>query len=139
MNLIGNLVNGFQSNITDVFGDEGGEIGKLSLRGDASKLPEMYPPPKATRRIPLRIDFFANKDKVNVGHFNNLSMPSHNGSGTPLLVQYNAEKSESESESKTHGGMKAMGDMTSSTMAMLNFNSDEVRTVLTPILKEIVQ
>ena len=127
MNPTGNLINGFQSNITDVFGDEGGEMGKIALRGDATKLPEMYPPPKATRRIPLRIDFFANSKKVNVGHFNNLSMPEHDPNGTPLLVQYLANKTD------THG-MKAMGGMTSSTMEMITFNSDEVRTVLTPTI-----
>jgi hypothetical protein len=126
MHLVGNLINGFQSNITDVFGDEGGEIGKLALRGDATKLPEMYPPPKATRRIPLRIDFFANSKQVNVGHFNNLSMPAHDANGTPLLVQYQANKTDT-----THG-MKPMGGMSSSTMEMITFNSDEVRTALTP-------
>jgi hypothetical protein len=126
MHLVGNLVNGFQSNITNVFGDEGGEIGKLALRGDATKLPEMYPPPKATRRIPLRIDFFANSKKVNVGHFNNYSMPAHDINATPLLVQYEAEKT------KTHG-KKPKGGKTSSTstMEMITFNSNEVRTVLT--------
>jgi hypothetical protein len=135
MHPIGNLINGFQSNITDVFGDEGGKLGKLALRGDATKLPEMYPPPNATRRIPLRIDFFANSKKVNVGHFNNLSMPAHDGSATPLLVQYEANKTQ------THG-MKPMAGMTSNTMAMINFNSDEVHTVLTPpnkLYKEIAE
>jgi hypothetical protein len=90
----------------------------------------MYPPPNATRRIPLRIDFFANSKQVNVGHFNNLSMPAHDGSATPLLEQYNANKTKTD----THG-MKPMGGMTSSTMEMITFNSDEVRTVLTPTSK----
>ena len=109
----------------DVFGDEGGEVGKEDLRGDVTKLPEMYPPPNATRRIPLRIDFFANSKQVNVGHFNNLSMPSHDGAATPLLVQYQSNR--------THG-MGPMG-MTSSKMEIMTFNSNEVRTVLIPFFK----
>ena len=121
--LVGNLVNGYQKDIDDLFGEEGGEIGKNGLRADVTSLPEMYPPPKATRAIPIRIDFFNNSNNVNVGHFNNASMPSHDGSGTPLLEQYLESRT-----TDTHGGKSGM-DMTSSKMKITSFDSNEVSTV----------
>ena len=71
---IGSLINGFQSGKPDPFGFEGGESGSLGFRADVDALPGLYPPPDATRIIPIRIDFNTNEQSVNVGHFNNISM-----------------------------------------------------------------
>ena len=116
------MVNGFQKDVDDLFGPEGGELGEEGLRGDVLSLPDKYPPPKATRRVPIRIDFFNNSKNVNVGHFNNISMPSHDGSGIPLLEQY--EKSRM---TDAHDGKSGM-TMASPEMAMITFDSNEVRT-----------
>ena len=129
--LVGNLVNGFQKDVKDLFGPEGGEVGTEGLRGDVLTLPDMYPPPKATRRVPMRIDFFNNSKNVNVGHFNNISMPSHDGSGVPLLVQYKKSKM-----TDSHGGKSGM-TMPSGKMLMTTFDSNEVRTEHTYLLFEI--
>ena len=72
--VIGSAINGFQSGKPDPFGFEGGELGLLGFRADVDALPGLYPPPDATRIIPIRIDFNPNTKKVNVGHFNNISM-----------------------------------------------------------------
>ena len=125
------MVNGFQKDVTDLFGPEGGELGDEGLRGDVLSLPDKYPPPKATRRVPIRIDFFNNSKNVNVGHFNNISMPSHDGSGIPLLEQY-----EDSRETDSHGGMSGM-TMPSGKMMITTFDSNEVRTVHTYLLFEI--
>ena len=129
--LVGNLVNGFQKEVKDVFGPEGGEVGIEGLRGDVLSLPDKYPPPKATRRVPMRIDFFNNSKNVNVGHFNNISMPSHDGSGVPLLVQYEESRDED-----SHDGKSEM-KMPSKKMMMTTFDSNEVRTERTYLLLEI--
>ena len=121
--IVGNLVNGFQKDVEDVFGSEGGEIGKVGLRADVTALPEMYPPPTATRRVPIRIDFFNNSKNVNVGHFNNISMPSHDGYGIPLLERYLKNRT------TTHG--KSNMAMTSSKMMITTFDSNEVLTYCT--------
>ena len=123
--LVGNLVNGFQKDVKDLFGPEGGEVGKEGLRGDVLSLPDKYPPPKATRRVPIRIDFFNNSKNVNVGHFNNISMPSHDGSGVPLLEQYMKSRM-----TDLRGGKSNM-TMVSPEMAMITFDSNEVRTECT--------
>ena len=70
----GSPINGFQSGKPDPFGFEGGEPGSLGFRADVDALPGLYPPPDATRIIPIRIDFNPNAKNVNVGHFNNMSM-----------------------------------------------------------------
>ena len=119
------MVNGFQKDVKDVFGPEGGEVGEERLRGDVLSLPDKYPPPKATRRVPMRIDFFNNSKNVNVGHFNNISMPSHDGSGIPLLEQYKKSRM-----TDAHGGMSGM-TMPSGKMMITTFDSNEVRTVRT--------
>ena len=72
--IIGSLINGFQSGKPDPFGFEGGENGNQGFRADVNALPGLYPPPAATRIIPIRIDFNPNAQNVNVGHFNNISM-----------------------------------------------------------------
>ena len=72
--IIGSLINGFQSGKPDPFGFEGGENGNQGFRADINALPGLYPPPDATRIIPIRIDFNPNAQNVNVGHFNNISM-----------------------------------------------------------------
>ena len=71
---IGSQINGFQSGKPDPFGFEGGEGGSQGFRADVDALPGLYPPPDATRIIPIRIDFNPNVKQVNVGHFNNISM-----------------------------------------------------------------
>ena len=49
-------------------------MGNLGFRANVAALPGFYPPPDATRIIPIRIDFFTNTKNVNVAHFNNISM-----------------------------------------------------------------
>ena len=83
----GSLINGFQSGKPDPFGFEGGEIGNLGFRADVDALPGFYPPPDATRIIPIRIDFFTNAENVNVGHLNNISMVMDSGMYTAPLLQ----------------------------------------------------
>ena len=74
----GSLINGFQSGKPDPFGFEGGEIGNLGFRANVDALPGFYPPPDATRIIPIRIDFFTNAKNVNVAHFNNMCFAQNN-------------------------------------------------------------
>jgi hypothetical protein len=91
LQLIGPPIIGFLSGKPDPFGFEGGEMGPLGFKGDASLLPEMYPPPPATKVVPMRIDFFENADNVNVGHFNQVSMTMGESSTStlPLLQKFN--------------------------------------------------
>ena len=77
--MTGSPINGFQSGKPDPFGFEGGEMGNLGFRANVAALPGYYPPPNATRIIPIRIDFFTNAKNVNVGHFNNISMVMDSG------------------------------------------------------------
>ena len=84
--MTGSPINGFQSGKPDPFGFEGGEMGNLGFRAAVDVLLGYYPPPDATRIIPIRIDFFTNTKNVNVAHFNNISMVMDSGmSPFPLL------------------------------------------------------
>jgi hypothetical protein len=89
----GNPINGFQKNIVDPHGLEGGEAGVMSFRGDPSSpaMAGMYPPPAATLQIPIVIAFFNNSVGVNVGHFNNVSMSKESMSSDTTLLQMAAD------------------------------------------------
>ena len=106
----GSLINGFQSGKPDPFGFEGGEIGNLGFRADVDALPGFYPPPDATRIIPIRIDFFTNANKIFMGHFNNISMVMDSGMYTAPLLQRLSE------------GLSIQGHG----MNIVSFNSSEV-------------
>lgn len=64
----------------------------MSFRGDPSALAMagLYPPPAATLSIPIVIDFYNNSAKVNVGHFNDVSMTKDEMNRDTTLLEMTA-------------------------------------------------